>query len=365
MPDFPVIDVEGTPFECGLQYGQQASERIQRALEIYMRVFKYYTGDEHETVLQKAAAYLPAIEAFDAALADEVRGVAEGANVSVPEILALNARTELMSSAPVRGECTVMGAVYPATRDENRVYLVQNWDWLEPTADLPVILRIKQTGKPVVLALAEAGQLGKVGMNSAGFGICLNWLACNYRRMGVPVHIMTRKLLGCDSAYAIVDALYTSVRGAAANYVIAHRDGFLINYETTPDEVDYFEPQNGTLAHANHFESHRFRPIDTGVKISGDSFPRLQRARQLLHTYHGQIDEATLKQMLRDQHFAPFGICTCPDPDDPEMDRWSTLSSVIYDLSNGHLLITRGNPADEDYVTLSVTQSAAPSPVGD
>jgi isopenicillin-N N-acyltransferase like protein len=354
MPEFPIIEVRGTPYVCGQQYGKQAAKRIQQAVDVYMPIFEYYTGNTSEAILAEASRYMPAIEAFDANIAAELRGVADGAELPLEAILAINARTELMSSAPMRGECSAFGVMEPATANQEDVYLVQNWDWLMPTANLPVILRIEQPKKPTILALAEAGQLGKIGMNSAGFGVCLNWLSSESRRMGVPVHIVTRKLLECTSAYAVVDVLYNHVRGAAANYLIANSEGFLINFETTPDEVDYFEPTDGTLAHTNHFESHRFRPIDRGVKFSGDSFPRLQRVKRLLNRHHGRIDKNLLQSILCDQQFAPFGICTTPAPEDPEMDRWSTLASVIYDLPAGKLLITPGNPSDESYMELSV-----------
>jgi hypothetical protein len=36
------------------------------------------------------------------------------------------------------------------------------------------------------------------------------------------------------------------------------------------------------------------------------------------------------------------------------MDRWSTLSSVIYDLREGCMLITHGNPLETEYEELMV-----------
>ena len=165
---------------------------------------------------------------------------------------------------------------------------------------------------------------------------------------------MTRKLLNCTSAYDIVDTIYNHKRGAAANYMVAHAEGFLINFETTPDACDYLEPENGWLAHTNHFISPRFRMADTGVRISGDSFPRLQRAQRLLAKHQGHVDESVVKAILRDQYFAPFGICTCPDPNAPEMDRWSTLSSVIYDLEEMCMWISHGNPSEMSYEVFSM-----------
>ena len=184
MSGFPIIDVQGTPYECGLQYGQQAADLIAHAADVYEQIFHFYSGDTRAQVREKALAYLPYIERFDADIAQELHGIADGSSVELADILALNARTELMSSVPMRGECTVFGVLSPATQAENKVILAQNWDWLEATAELPVLLRIQQPGKATVLALAEAGQVGKIGMNSAGFGVCLNWLASELSTFG-------------------------------------------------------------------------------------------------------------------------------------------------------------------------------------
>ena len=46
--------------------------------------------------IEKGRAFLPIIRDYDPEAIDEVRGIAEGANCQMEEIIALNSRTELM-----------------------------------------------------------------------------------------------------------------------------------------------------------------------------------------------------------------------------------------------------------------------------
>jgi hypothetical protein len=36
IQSFPVYDIEGNAYECGLSHGEQAAERVARTLEIYL-----------------------------------------------------------------------------------------------------------------------------------------------------------------------------------------------------------------------------------------------------------------------------------------------------------------------------------------
>jgi isopenicillin-N N-acyltransferase-like protein len=232
------------------------------------------------------------------------------------------------------------------------MWLCQTWDWICPT--LPVVLKIKQATKPTVITLVEAGQLGKMGFNETGLGLALNWLESSYKLIGVPVHIISRAVLNSSSVLEAVTAIYKPKRGAACNYLLAHKDGFAIDFETTPDDVDYFEPEEGVLVHTNHFVSSRLRECDHGVILNGDSFTRLQRARRLILENMGRHDFDTIVRIQRDHVFSPFSICTHPIPSDPEYAQWTTLAGLIIDLENLQLHLACGNPCVSDYGTIKL-----------
>src|SRR5262249_39772507 len=92
---FPIIDVAGTPRERGRRYGTLARVRIARSIVNYARLFAW-CGLAWEEVRRRAVGYRDEIRKIAPDLADEIAGIAEGAGASEAEILALNARTEIL-----------------------------------------------------------------------------------------------------------------------------------------------------------------------------------------------------------------------------------------------------------------------------
>src|SRR5512137_2402164 len=106
----PVVTVKGKPGEAGYQYGTKCREMIQKNVQLYFRLFQHYAQLDRVPAISLAKRFIPVIQAFDPAILEEIRGIAEGANLDFEELLAINTRTELMfpeSLAP-GGECTSM-----------------------------------------------------------------------------------------------------------------------------------------------------------------------------------------------------------------------------------------------------------------
>src|ERR1051325_6438137 len=96
---FPRISARGTPFERGEQYGVQARDRIALCIRSYQALFAHRAGLGWDTALGHAQRFEPAIAAFAPDCIEEMRGIASGAGVAYPHILALNCRSELMFAA--------------------------------------------------------------------------------------------------------------------------------------------------------------------------------------------------------------------------------------------------------------------------
>ena len=102
--------------------------------------------------------------------------------VTFPSLLALtvclNARTEIMlsnakpnlMSSDGPNECT---SLFCPTKG----ILAQNWDWDKTLESLMFVQKITRSDRHHLIQLTEPGILGKIGMNSAGLGVCLNILS--------------------------------------------------------------------------------------------------------------------------------------------------------------------------------------------
>ena len=192
---FPVIDAHGGARERGRIHGAAARQRVARSVATYARLFAFCGMDWREAQ-RRGAGYRDAIEALGGQLLEEIEGIAEGSGRQVDEILALNARTEILpptfpgdphprwreldagnraSGVPDLGECTAI-AVPRSASATGETLLAQNWDWLGAQRGALVVLRVRGPDGPACLTLTEAGMLAKIGLNQHGFGVCLNIL---------------------------------------------------------------------------------------------------------------------------------------------------------------------------------------------
>jgi isopenicillin-N N-acyltransferase-like protein len=352
---FPLIEVDGGDFERGLQHGGQAAELIRANLEGYWRLFQHETGLDHLAVLEQARQYLEPSQGYAPHLVDEMRGIAEGAGVSLDEILALNCRTEIFSlrTIPLAQECTAL-FVAPEMTADGHTLVAQNWDWADALRGGLVLLRVKRPGEPTALMLTEAGMVGKIGQNSAGLGVCLNFLRHDHRRVGVPLHLILRQAISAPRLSLTVAAVYRALRADAGNYLLAHASGQAVDLEATPSDVGVLHPESGLLAHTNHFLTPHLQEGDRGVIESKSTSLRYSRALNLLRSRVGAITVETLKEVLRDHFHRPNSICRHPDPIQPEIERIATLASVIMDLTAGEMHVASGEPCQGEYYSVSL-----------
>jgi isopenicillin-N N-acyltransferase-like protein len=353
---FPVYRIEGDARECGVQYGAQAAERVARTIDIYLSAFGRQAGLTLEAVRERARAFAAEIEALDADIMAEIRGIAEGSRQRLEDIVAVNCRTELLygrlAGRQPATECTTIVALPQAT-GSGTVLLGKNWDWRNQTVEAVVVLRVRQKGKPALSLIVEAGMVGRDGFNEHGIVVCGNLLVSHEDkgRVGVPIPILRRRILNSRHYYEAIDILVKSPRGASGNYLIAHRDGVAIDFETTPDNVYAVYPERGLLTHANHFQSPAAHAAGVAKYYTGDSLYRDFRARQLLEPKIGAITIEDIKTVLRDEFGAPRAICRTPH-DYPGQEPTMTIASLIFDLGAEVMHVAAGQPTRSDYVAV-------------
>ena len=177
---FKEVTLTGTPYERGLQYGQACREEIAISVRNYRELFALRKNLTWAQAQQLSRRYLPAIRALGDQYIAEMQGIADGAGIAFDEVLAINARTELLhtgiSADDLVQECTAFAAMPPATKD-GVVLAGQTWDFTLLQRQAVVIVRIPGDGvRPSILFFPEAGMIGGKGMNSAGLSLTLNAL---------------------------------------------------------------------------------------------------------------------------------------------------------------------------------------------
>ncbi len=359
----PHIVVRGSPYERGVRYGEAARARIAHTRAMYEKVFKHRAGLEWQEAVRRALKYEQAIGEFSPGSLDELRGLAKGADLPWGDVMAINARSELMyasSGGPApapAGECTSF-AVLPEASANHHTLLGQNWDWLPFALDTAVVLEVHRDDLPSYITIAEAGHFAKVGFNAAGLGMCTNTLVStrDVGASGVPYHSVLRALMDATTLSNAMRTVYAAPRALSANYLLAHSQGQAVNIETTSGDasgVHVSLPENGILAHANHFLAPGFAPQDARVALQPDSIFRLDTMRRGLAAASGAVSIAKAQAILRDHRNLPEAVCSHPNPDKHPLESRTSVISVVADLDAGELWMTPGPPCESEYRPLN------------
>lgn len=362
-----LIELSGGPAERGEQHGEAAREEIALGVDNYLAQMKG-SGFPLGELDSLTESFLPSIEKFDPGHLEEMRGIARGAGLPLSHIMLLNARTELLKLAgnpalragleAERGTdgCTTI-IVQPERSADKCLVHAHNWDWKATCADTCVVLRIAAAEGPAILVFAEAGTLGRFGFNEAGISITGNYLESerDYRRNGVPLGLLRRKVLQQRNYSEAFGILYSTGKSASNNIAIAHApSGVVHDLECAPDETFVVEPSDGLLVHSNHWLSPvalgKMREI--GIANSPCSFWREQRARRLLMNER-RIGNEEIERVLGDKEQMPLSICVPPRPSSIT-GRTATVASLIMRPAKGEMRLAMKPYAGNAFVTFRI-----------
>jgi isopenicillin-N N-acyltransferase-like protein len=340
---FPFIAISGSPYERGLQYGRAVPERIKRSIGLYGGTLDELGLDAREKA-RLIGRFADEIAAFGAHYLEEMKGIAEGAGVSLDDIVLVNARTEIVAQArreknkpeaeddAVDG-CT--GAIILQERSSTgRVIHGMNWDWRAECAETAIVLRVSRDDGPNFMTFVEAGALARCGMNEAGIAITANYLESerDYRQSGIPLVLIRRKVLEQRHFAMAVRAVAATPKACSNNMMLSTAEGFGIDFECAPDEAFPIYPSDGLIVHANHWVSPVALAKLKDAGLLGDSFYRDWRVRKLLGD--GKISPDDLKAAFFDDFAAPFAVCRPVLPNSAG-DLSATVAMIIMDTTSG------------------------------
>jgi len=348
------VKISGTPFERGYQLGNLCRREVENTLEVYKLVFKKYASIDEEQAQRIAASFIDMIANYDPEIMDEIDGIAKALGRPLEELVAINARTELMFMSPSQ-ECTAIALLPEATSDKE-IFIGQNWDWIRMLKGSLILLEIEQPKRPTILMLTEAGIVGKIGMNSSGIAVCLNILSAEDAKRGVPIHIVLRGILNAETLGDAIGAILRTGSGGCSHFLIGCKDGESIGMEVGFHDVETLYPVEGVLTHANHFVGSKIYRKDKGRVRYPDSLLRDHRALKLLWPKRKNLTLQDLEMVLRDHFNYPHSICRHADPKIDELEEIVSLVSIIMDLTSGTMYIAEGPPCKHHYISFSIPQ---------
>jgi isopenicillin-N N-acyltransferase like protein len=349
-PPIKTVICSGTPAEIGFQHGTAAAAEVHRNVQTYTAFFWETVQISWEEARNRATAqFVSTLSARYPEVLEEMAGIAAGAGrgLTRDDILTLNVRSEIALTNYTDG-CTALSQ----TGRDGEMFLAQNWDWLEELHEGMILLDLRPKGSGVRLVfLGEGGIVGKIGMNSAGFGQCMNALRSgSFSGSNFPVHVMSRYLL--QHASCVDDALAMIKKFGVAsttNFMFADRSGKHIDIECSPRGNTIIAPSDGFVAHTNHLCG-LDRPAGLVDHPAANSFARLSRIQMLTQAdvVAGTVTTfESLRRRLSDQEGTPFSICRNKPPGAVGMERMTTLACIMMELRSGTGKILIGRPCDD------------------
>lgn len=360
MKPFPLIEIEGPPYQRGVQFGRACGDLIRRYSQVLRRVVadeaRLRTADakpaeiDDEELMRRALRFLPWFEAFAPDQVEEIRGVAVGAEVPFELALLANVRAEVAGLDHFAEGCTAVALGRQATADGS-VLIGQNQDQNPVMQELVVILHVIPNNGPRMLTATFGGLLGYGGINSAGVGYMMNALANSTWRMGLPHYPVKRALLQQTDLAGCLRVFDRAPVGSCANNLLVDRQN-LADVEATPDGYVVSQPDQRSgdyLVHTNHFRCASLATDEQLLPRIPDSTVRCDRMDALIRERIGRLALADLKGFFADHQGYPQSICRHLDT--TGHGSMKSIYSVIAEPDRGRLHVSVGNPCESEYFT--------------
>lgn len=340
----------GSHREIGEQFGEACRELIGRHLDKALTRLDQRSSIGRDEALAKALTYRPWVQRYAAFFDDEIEGVSRGAGISFAEAYLLQLRAEV--ATPVdpddASECTTFAVQPEATA--NGIGLVgQNADLPAFYGEIAIVAEIVPDDAPRVLMVMPAGQVSYIGINDRGLGVFANFVTCDGWRMGFPRYLLSRLALTHETVDDAIAAVRGVRRASSRNLIMLDARGTAADLETTATADARLEPDDGILAHANHYVAPTLLADERSPERSvANSRARLRQMQSLLGEKHGRLDADTMEGILRDRACYPDALCRMPG-DDSNSDV-ITFASVIAEPSAGRMRVAVGPPNQHRYV---------------
>lgn len=359
VPNTPVhnapplfIEVSGSHRAMGRQIGEAAREQIQHSIEnAHVLIEAAYDSLEltWDGAMIQARKYLPFAEERYPQYVDELRGIAEGANIAFDDIVVLNAMEAVTVDALHLTRCTSMAVNDERTAD-GHVLAAHNEDWIPEDEDDALIISAKPEKEPPFLAMTYGGLLPNVGFNAYGIAQLIDSVYPNDSRIGIPRLVAARAVLASRRISGAIGRTLVPHRAAGYNHLLVHESGEIYSVEASARKFEILYAHDGCMVHTNHYLDPQMKQIEKDPEELLSSRVRYFRASRLIR----QNEKHTIKslQAIQKDHVnMPNSICNHNIEGADPLDREKTISALVIDLTSREMHITWGNPCQNMYHT--------------
>jgi isopenicillin-N N-acyltransferase-like protein len=342
-----------SPRAWGQLHGESYRGEIQ-SLAVLRTYLSCKVGRFPDAASVRACAeeHLPVLARYDAALHEELLGIAEGAAVSPADIVVVNHYTDLRDLDPdptkrvaahghprpvgdADGGCSVIWAKTPSG-----TLLGQTWDMHATAIPYVMMLHVPDTEHgPESWLLSLTGCLGMAGMNRLGLGMCINNLNSTDARVGVVWPALVRRALRQQTALAAFNVVIDSPVGSGHHYLVADPDEVWGVETSGVRREPMFHGETDTYVHANHCLDERVAEVSIIPPTSTTRERQAWLERSVAAA--APRDVADLWQRLGSEDGYPKSVCTnMSTPENPHGS--ATCGAIAMHLERRQLYAAPG-----------------------
>jgi isopenicillin-N N-acyltransferase-like protein len=337
--NFPLIEYQPGQSHrgWGQRHGETWREAIQELIEIRTSLMREKNPGLNEHLISDLAAQQwQATASYDAALTEELTGIAEGAAVTTNEIVVLNNYTDFRDIQVSDQGCSV---IY-VHRHGQRI-AGQTWDMHGSAKRFITCLTIPAGEHSAAVVFSIVGCVGMMGFSAGGQMIGVNNLNTDRARPGVLWPVVIRKLIQATSLAQQQQILRQAPLTSGRSFLLAGRQGAEF-WEVAPDLAERVSQltsqEEGHLFHTNHCLGTQARQRETKLALTSTTHLRYD----LIEKKIGAVNDlASAWNLLNDHDGYPRSICS--NYQTSSQDPSITCGGAVGDLRSGVVRMWRGD----------------------
>ena len=351
----PVVYLQGSYYEMGRQFGKECRNQINELCHIRTQASLEHAAERGRTFTESQALELikscsSHLLKFDENIYQETLGIAEGANLTLEQIMLMQGLTDYRdylswAKIPEGYGCTSM--IISRERSKNgKLLLAQNWDL--GTSNMPYVCFVIRhpNNAPKSYNLTVAGGLSLIGMNSKGLAIGTNNIKTTDTQPGLHYLNLIHKAMQYSSADQVKKMISRAIRSGAHYFLFGDKQGNFYGLECSATKHDEIKHKAGVLTHCNHILSSKLKSLEA-EDMGLSTCHRQIRVNQLTET--DSFDLQRIKEILSDHDGDELSICRHSDH-----TGISTNASVILEPEDGLVHACRSHPHSAEWQTFKV-----------
>jgi len=312
-----VLKVSGNNYEIGSKVGKRFRTQIKdfleksKGLKLLRKIER--RNPRHRKLMEYGERYFPQYM-------EEIRGIADGADSSLTDILLINCKYDF----PRKGCTTVI------FKEPNRIILAHNEDNAKDYLNNCYFLKVyPEVGTPFI-SFCYPGMIpgNSFAFNAYGIIITNNAMPTPDVRIGSPRHLSDRaQLEGKDLRDVIKKTLFQERASGGSFNIVSQKQKRAMNIETTSQRHCITEVEDKCL-HTNHYVSKELNSPKKDESLLRSSISRYEVGSKLLLKVKEKTPQAAL-DILSSLEAKPYSILMID-----KRRRGRTLFTTLFDVSD-------------------------------